>query len=402
MFTGLDMFATKGFGSQMRWPLPFTYVCVSIFVFLPPDKKCTYGLKCKFYHPERTNQSYLSLADELREKAQISTEKEERNARLSPRHLQSDPGPAPNVCSFPEGYNTEHIRDGQCYSHPGLVSENALLCWEDPRKHTLFAVKGNQCQKELPGLHFIPNHYYSNMSHEYLDSGFGSYESQYSDLSHCLGNSHVLKSQQQSPHAGHRHASGHPDKKKTGQPCGCCSNVGQQQRRGKPDGEGRPNCGGYPPQMFTPGGRPQHRLPNQLHYGGGPHHQQNYWPDPFLGCPQARTSSSLPSAAQNPHPHNSYCSHKGHHYHSWGQQQSPSAAFDPERLELRKKLHAIFNPFQVDRVMEMFPHLMDAERLAAEILNLRASSGILGWFSLFQSSSARANMILALTHCQSN
>ncbi|XP_068198796.1 probable ribonuclease ZC3H12D isoform X2 [Antennarius striatus] len=32
----------------------------------PYGKKCTYGVKCKFYHPERTNQSQLSVADELR------------------------------------------------------------------------------------------------------------------------------------------------------------------------------------------------------------------------------------------------------------------------------------------------------------------------------------------------
>ncbi|XP_037541621.1 probable ribonuclease ZC3H12D [Nematolebias whitei] len=32
----------------------------------PYGKKCTYGLKCKFYHPERVNQSQLSVADELR------------------------------------------------------------------------------------------------------------------------------------------------------------------------------------------------------------------------------------------------------------------------------------------------------------------------------------------------
>lgn len=29
-------------------------------------KKCTYGVKCKFYHPERANQSQLPVADELR------------------------------------------------------------------------------------------------------------------------------------------------------------------------------------------------------------------------------------------------------------------------------------------------------------------------------------------------
>ncbi|XP_074541087.1 endoribonuclease ZC3H12A-like [Halichoeres trimaculatus] len=32
----------------------------------PYGRKCTYGVKCKFYHPERINQSQLSVADELR------------------------------------------------------------------------------------------------------------------------------------------------------------------------------------------------------------------------------------------------------------------------------------------------------------------------------------------------
>lgn len=36
------------------------------FNFLPTGKKCTYGVKCKFYHPERVNQSQLPVADELR------------------------------------------------------------------------------------------------------------------------------------------------------------------------------------------------------------------------------------------------------------------------------------------------------------------------------------------------
>ncbi|KAM9703400.1 LOW QUALITY PROTEIN: endoribonuclease ZC3H12A-like [Menidia menidia] len=32
----------------------------------PYGRKCTYGVKCKFYHPERAHQSQLSVADELR------------------------------------------------------------------------------------------------------------------------------------------------------------------------------------------------------------------------------------------------------------------------------------------------------------------------------------------------
>ncbi|XP_020795986.1 endoribonuclease ZC3H12A isoform X2 [Boleophthalmus pectinirostris] len=61
----------------------------------PYDKKCTYGIKCKFYHPERTNQSYMSVADELREKAQISSN--EPSARSSPKFYLGDADPVKNI-----------------------------------------------------------------------------------------------------------------------------------------------------------------------------------------------------------------------------------------------------------------------------------------------------------------
>ncbi|GAA6220385.1 bifunctional endoribonuclease and deubiquitinase ZC3H12A-like [Lates japonicus] len=343
----------------------------------PYDKKCTYGIKCKFYHPERANQSYLSLADELREKAQISTVKEERNARLSPR--QSDTGSAHNACSHPRDSNTELIRDRQSSSHPSHVGENKVVYWEDPRNssnHMPCSVTGGQCQKDWPGLHSVPNHYYANISHEYLDSGLGSFESQYSDNSHCLSNSQRLRSQQQSSLAGPRHTSVHLGKNYTSHSCSCCSHAvpsAAHQHHRNMDCEGQPN---YPPHMFPPSVPHHHSLPSHVHYSGAPHHQQNYWSDPFQGLPQARTSCSLSSSVHSSHSHNSCsCSYKGHEYHPWGQQPS-SAAFDPQRLELRKKLQAIFNPHEVDTVMEMFPHLMDAEKLAAKILNLKTQRGI--------------------------
>nr|XP_046256196.1 endoribonuclease ZC3H12A [Scatophagus argus] len=344
----------------------------------PYDKKCTYGNKCKFYHPERTNQSYQSLADELREKAQISTVKEERNVKLSPRHLQSDPGPAYSSRFHPQDSQTEYIRDQQSSSHPGQVSENTLLYWEDPRSrspnHVPCSVTANQCQKDWPGPHSMTNHYYASMAHEYLDSGLGSYESQYSDFSHCLSNSHRVRSEQQSALTGPRHASVHLEKNNMSQSCSCCSHVLpstiRQQHPRSLDSSGHPKYDTYPPHLFPLGGPHQHSLPSHLRYSGASHHQQNYWSDPFQGLPQARTSHSLPSS----HSHNSCCSYEGRQYNSWGQQQS--AAFDPQRLEVRKKLQAIFNPSQVDIVMEMFPHVMDAEKLAAEILKQKAERGI--------------------------
>uniref|UniRef100_A0ABM5G1S5 Probable ribonuclease ZC3H12D isoform X1 n=2 Tax=Pogona vitticeps TaxID=103695 RepID=A0ABM5G1S5_9SAUR len=39
----------------------------------PYDKKCTYGIKCKFSHPERLNWDHLSVADELRAKTKTYT-----------------------------------------------------------------------------------------------------------------------------------------------------------------------------------------------------------------------------------------------------------------------------------------------------------------------------------------
>uniref|UniRef100_A0A3Q3VJ95 C3H1-type domain-containing protein n=1 Tax=Mola mola TaxID=94237 RepID=A0A3Q3VJ95_MOLML len=292
----------------------------------PYDKKCTYGIKCKFYHPERANQSYLSLADELREKAQISTGKEERNCRLSPRHFQSDPGPA-HIASFhPRDSKTEFIRDHESSSH---------AC-----QHMPGSVTGNHYQKERAGLHSGPKHYYAN-----VDSGFGSYESQYSDISHYLSNSHGPRHQQQNAFCGSRNASLHLKKNHTSQFCQCCS-------------------------QGVSSGAPQH----YLHYSGATHHQQKYWSDPFQGLPQGHI---LPSPVHSSHSHNSSHSYKGQQYCCWSQQTSSSVASDSARLELRKKLQAIFNPHQVDTVMEMFPHLMDPEKLAAEILKLKAHRGIL-------------------------
>ncbi|XP_022045690.1 endoribonuclease ZC3H12A [Acanthochromis polyacanthus] len=347
----------------------------------PYDKKCTYGIKCKFYHPERANQSYLSLADELREKALISSSKEERNARYSPRQFQSDPGPAHNACFHPREFNTEFIRDQQFSSHSGPVNENKLLSWEDPRSssnHMPCSVTGSQCQKEWPGLHLMTKHYYANVPPEYQDSGFSSFESQYSDNLHSLSSSHRSRSQHQSDLAGPKNAPEYLQKNNTSHSCRGCSHAvpstAHQHHHGNMDPKGQLSYNTYHSHVFPPAVSHQHSVPN--HYSGAPHLQQNYWSDSFQGLPQARSSSSLPSSIHPSHSHNSCCFYKSHQCHSWGQQQPASAAFDPQRLELRKKLQAIFYPNQVDAVMEIFPHVMDAEKLAAEILNMKAQRGI--------------------------
>lgn len=58
----------------------------SLWSFFLAGKKCTYGVKCKFNHPERANQPQLSVADELRAKSQPSS--------MSEEFLDSTNGPA--------------------------------------------------------------------------------------------------------------------------------------------------------------------------------------------------------------------------------------------------------------------------------------------------------------------
>uniref|UniRef100_A0A667YZG5 Zinc finger CCCH-type containing 12A n=1 Tax=Myripristis murdjan TaxID=586833 RepID=A0A667YZG5_9TELE len=333
----------------------------------PYDKKCTYGIKCKFYHPERATHSHLSLADELREKARISTLKEDKNSRSSPRDPQSDLGPAHITYTHPLEMEHRLSLDQHISLSPCQVSENKLY-WDGARisqNNASGSTTGGLHQKEWPGQHSMSNHPYASISHECLDSGLGSYESQYSDISHTLSNSHMTRLQQNN----------------NAPSCRCCSHVvpsaAHQQHHSNSNSRCQHRYDTYPPHMYPPSMPHHYSLPSHLQYSEPHHHQPKYWSDPFQGLPRARTSCSLPSSSHSSPSHSPHYSYRDHQYHSsWAQPQPSSTACDEEKLELRKKLQAIFNPHEVDTVMEMFPHLMDAQKLAAEILNLKAQGGI--------------------------
>ncbi|XP_068610025.1 probable ribonuclease ZC3H12D [Brachionichthys hirsutus] len=70
----------------------------------PYGKKCTYGVKCKFYHPERTNQSQLSVADELRALS-------DRTRKLSPRWSLQDTPPSEEPARSPRGFLQWPVHD---------------------------------------------------------------------------------------------------------------------------------------------------------------------------------------------------------------------------------------------------------------------------------------------------
>ncbi|XDV39642.1 hypothetical protein PO909_008845 [Leuciscus waleckii] len=249
----------------------------------PYGKKCTYGIKCKFYHPERTNQSQRSLADELRENARLSGSKEDS------RYWD-------DILSMKNPLNRAPV--GQ---RSPLVDRTSLQAPFPTNPSSIFS----------------------------SDSGFSEPSQSIDDL--------------------HRMRSGHPPL--SGIPT---TPAGSQRYYDNmsPYSNFHPNYSAYS-SLPLPNPVQSYSLPA---YGG--------WSYP-LYLPQ---TNSLPEPLPCPSSHRSPDGY-GSQQHSAMPQ---SSAFQEEREEVRKRLYAIFNPHHVNKVMEMFPQLKDAQQLAAEILKLKS------------------------------
>lgn len=354
-------------------------------------RKCTYGMKCKFYHPERANQSRCSLADELRKKAKLSLSEQ--------KHPTAGAGPAYGL-SLEEGTAQKlplEQRNGSLKK--GHISENVLLIKGSHLSSQRSPTKKDKTNRHLTNLDLaMPSGSQSptdldsalpSGSQERLDSGLGSFESQVSDPSrdHCdrYGN------------AGFRNCLSPPSMRQqiyslpSNLPSSCSSHppqpllgpsTGYQQHRSRgpasthnnthsphhsmgPASTYHPGKITYSPTYYLSYGAPiypvgehQYRYPNDFQQENRAQPpQQTYWSDPFGTYPQTLHSTAQMEKQRHwllpqtqPHPH--------------GESR--------EREEVRKKLLAIFNGRLVDKVMDMFPQLMDPQRLAAEILILQS------------------------------
>ncbi|XP_059365118.1 ribonuclease ZC3H12A-like [Carassius carassius] len=302
----------------------------------PYGKKCTYGIKCKFHHPERTKQSQRALADELRDKAKISS---------TPHKPQPVSSQSPSL---------EEIMEQKLSLDAGSLkksygSENVLVIKAAPQPtQRKFPLKKER-QHSPTNLDSFPNG-----SQERLDSGLGSYECHSPETSHC-----DHRKSKPSNSGRHRYVLANS------QPCSCCSyqslstsGAGQQHSMGLPSS---PNPSYAQPQYHSYGGGPVYPPVNMSQYSfphsRGPPPQQGYWSDHYGGYPPA---SHTPMQPERGHGHWTPSNH------------SPQWS---ERMQVRKKLLAIFNARLVDRAMDRFPFLMDPQRLAAEILTLQSQDG---------------------------
>lgn len=303
-------------------------------------KKCTYGIKCKFSHPERAKQPQRSLADELREKAKMPTfPQKPTSAGSAPSH----------------GATLEDVMEQKLsLNQSGLfkktdTSENMLVVKNTPQSTS----RKSHSKQNRSGQNSSTNpDCMSTSFQEYPDSGLGSYEC-HSD-SQCGGEQRKPKN----PSNGRfRHL---PSCNQSVNQCNLQSSPGYHPHHMSMAASQNPsNIPYFYPQYhsyggppYPPGNFPQYSVPHEYHHRGMCPPQNGYWSDPYR--------------------------HLGHV--PPGNVQGDGTPWNlprPEREQVRKKLLAVFNARLVDRAMEMFPNLMDPQKLAVEIINLQSYEGVL-------------------------
>ncbi|XP_031151671.1 ribonuclease ZC3H12A [Sander lucioperca] len=304
----------------------------------PYGKKCTYGIKCKFHHPERAKQSNRSVADELRENAKHPSTSHKSSARSSPV-----PGQSLSL--------VEDMAKKLTLGH-----ESGSL----KKDHKNEQLKANQrsskratSRKEKTGQRSSSDHgsVRQSVSQEQLDSGLGSIDSRPVD-----GPRSVCDHQYGPTYGSFQHS--RSVRQQYCPPCSCCSHGPSPQGTGQafqhqnqhysiPYPTHYASYGAYPVSM------PAYSQPTDFqHSRVHGCQQQQYWSDPFGAHPPG--FRSLPGERSQWQP---------------PQETSPGGE---ERDVVRKKLLAIFSVHLVDTAMDMFPRLMDPQMLVAEILKLQS------------------------------
>ncbi|KAI2655750.1 Endoribonuclease ZC3H12A [Labeo rohita] len=275
-------------------------------------------------------------ADELRENARLSGSKEDSrvNGPLRGMYPRNDPGFGSCSPSLEQELEQKLRLDPKSSDGRDVM----LQYWDDilsTKKPLNTATVGqHSASVDITSMQApYPTNHSSIFS---SDSGLGSYESQFSEPSQSTEELHRMRS-------GHPPMSGNPGLPEGGQRYYDNMNLFSNYQ---------PNYGAY---SSLP-------LPNPVQRYSLPAY--NAWSYPFF-LPQA---TSLPEPLPCPSSHRSPNGY-GSQQHSAMPQ---SSAFQEEREEVRKKLHAIFNPHHVNKVMEMFPQLKDAQQLAAEVLKLKS------------------------------
>ena len=287
-----------------------------------PGRKCTYGIKCRFFHPERPSRPQRSVADELR-----------ANALLSPPRPPSKEksGRRPSPSSQPGSLPTEHEQcspDGKklgAQSSPGTHGEGLTQTFT-PAGRSLPPSGGS-------GSSFGPSDWFPQTldslpytSQDCLDSGIGSLESQMSELWGIRGGGPAEPGPPRSPYAGYR-----------------------------PYGAELPATPAFSAFSRTMGAG-HFSVPADYAPRPAAFPPREYWSEPYQLPPPTPVLQEPrvpgPGADRGP----------------WG----GAGSLAKERASVYTKLCGVFPPHLVEAVMGRFPQLLDPQQLAAEILSYKS------------------------------
>lgn len=327
----------------------------------PYGKKCTYGIKCKFHHPERAKQSNRSVADELRENAKHPMAQKQSSARSSPVPGQSLSLVEDMAKKLTLQHESGSSKKDQKNEHVAQV------------KVSHRSSKRATTRKEKTSQHSSSDH--SSVkhcgSHEQLDSGLGSIDSQPMETHRS---DHHYRAKYGS--SEHTHSVRQQYSPPGSAPCSCCSHGpssrgttpvfhhhNQHYSLGPVSSHSSDMTPYSPPHHASycayPVSIPAYSQPTDFLHSGvhSRQQQQQYWSEPFGGHPPA--VRSLPGD-------------RSHWEPPQGTQTSPGGGGGREVV--RKKLLAIFSAHLVDTAMDMFPQQMDPQKLVAEILMLQSQN----------------------------
>lgn len=302
--------------------------------FLLSGKKCTYGNKCKFLHPERAKQSNPSFADGPwgNTKHPATTQKQ------SP--AQSSPVPGQSLSQVEDMAKKLTLRqESSSLKKDQQKNEHIAPAKANHRSSKRAASRKEKSSQQATSDHSSLQH---GGSQEQLDSGLGSIDSQPMEASSHGSCQQVHTASQQ--HCRPRSA-----------PCSCCpshqTTVNLQRRRqchsAGPVSSYGPDVAPHSPCHCPSYGPYPVSMPAYQH-SREHHHRQPCWSSPpRVPSPMVRSLLAEDSQAE------------------------PNSK---EREVVRKKLLAIFSAPLVDMAMNMCPHTLDPQMLVAKILMLQSQN----------------------------
>lgn len=329
--------------------------CAKIFCFVLAGKKCTYGIKCKFHHPERVKQSNHSLGDEVWVNTKHpSTTQKQSAARSSPVPGQSLSQLEDMAKKLTLGHESSFVKK----DHKNEQVVQVKVSHRSSKRTTSRKEKTSQQSSSDRG-----SVRHGGSQEEQLDSGLGSIDSQPMEApwSVCDQQYQATYNSVRQQYCPPRSAPGSLSSHSAPSPGSTPVRQHHQHHSIEPISSCSPDMTPYSPHHYPSYGTYPVRMPaysqlTDFQHTGVHSHQQPFWSGPFGAHPQA------------------VCGLSREHSQGGPPQRTQLSPSTEEREVVRKKLLAIFSSQLVDTVMDMFPQMIDPQMLVAEILMLQSQN----------------------------